>query len=57
MGSVFCQTINDPSSDNYKIALRMKLRMEANPILYMDEPKSALLNNVFETCNRLYTLR
>ena len=49
MGSVFCQTINEPS-DNYKIALRMKLRMEVNPILYMDEPKSAHLNNAFEAC-------
>ena len=49
LGSVFCQTINEVS-DNYKIALRMKLRMEVNPILYMDEPKSAHLNSAFEAC-------
>jgi len=41
MSVVFCQS-NDKSIENYKIALRMKLRMESNPILYMDEPKSAL---------------
>jgi len=50
MSSVFCQ-IKDSSSENYKIALRMKLRMDANPILYMNEPKSALLNNIYDNCN------
>ena len=48
MSSVFCQ-IKDSSSENYKIALRMKLRMEANPRLYMNEPKSALLNNIYDS--------
>ena len=50
MSTVYCQ-ISDLSSENYKIALRMKLRMEANPRLYMDEPKSALLNKVLKNCN------
>ena len=55
ISSIFCQ-INDPSSENYKSALRMKLRMEANPRLYMDEPRSALLNNVFDNCNKYILL-
>ena len=50
MSSAFCQ-IKDNSIENYKIAVRMKLRMEANPRLYMNEPKSALLNNIFDNCN------
>tara|TARA_B110000014_G_scaffold158483_1_gene111461 strand:- start:207 stop:530 length:324 start_codon:yes stop_codon:yes gene_type:complete len=50
MTSVFSQ-IRDNSSENYKIALRMKLRIESNPRLYMNEPKSALLNNIFDNCN------
>jgi hypothetical protein len=55
MSSVYCQS-NDLSSEDYKAALRMKLRMEANPRLYMDEPKSALLNNVFDNCNNYILL-
>jgi len=55
ISSIFCQ-INDPSSENYKTALRMKLRMEANLTLYMDEPRSALLNNVFDNCNKYILL-
>ncbi len=33
-------------NENYKIALRMKLKLDADPLLYMDEPKSAHLNTV-----------
>jgi len=55
MSLVFCQT-NNESNENYKIALRMKLRMEANPLLYMDEPKSALLINVYESCKEYILL-
>jgi len=55
MSVVFCQS-NDKSIENYKIALRMKLRMESNPILYMDEPKSALLNKAYQSCNEYILL-
>lgn len=55
MSIVFCQS-NDKSIENYKIALRMKLRMESNPILYMDEPKSALLNKAYQSCNEYILL-
>jgi hypothetical protein len=48
--TVFCQA-DKKSIDNYKIAVRMRLRMKANPRLYMNEPRSALLNNIFNNCN------
>lgn len=31
-------------TENYKAAVRIKLRLDDNPLLYMDEPKSAHLN-------------
>jgi|SaaInlV_165m_DNA_2_1040747.scaffolds.fasta_scaffold53525_2 hypothetical protein len=32
--------------EKYKIVLRMKLRIDVNPLNYMDEPKSAVMNSV-----------
>lgn len=34
--------------DSYKTVLRMKLNMDMEPMLYLDEPKSAQLNKVFQ---------
>ena len=33
-------------AEKYKIVLRMKLRMVIDPLLYLDEPKSAIMNKV-----------
>ena len=44
-GCLFGQVKIEPN-ENYKIALRMKLKLDADPLLYMDEPKSAHLNTV-----------
>ncbi len=34
----------------YKTVLRMKLNMDVNPMLYLDEPKSAQMNQVHQSC-------
>ena len=34
--------------ENYKAAVRIKLRLDDNPLLYMNEPKSAHLNIAYE---------
>ena len=44
-GFLYGQVKIEPN-ENYKIALRMKLKLDADPLLYMDEPKSAHLNTV-----------
>ena len=44
-GCLYGQVKIEPN-ENYKIALRMKLKLDADPLLYMDEPKSAHLNTV-----------
>ena len=44
-GCLYGQVKMEPN-ENYKIALRMKLKLDADPLLYMDEPKSAHLNTV-----------
>jgi len=44
-GCLYGQAKMEPN-ENYKIALRMKLKLDADPLLYMDEPKSAHLNTV-----------
>mgnify|MGYP006992698201 FL=1 len=44
-GCLYGQVKIEPD-ENYKIALRMKLKLDADPLLYMDEPKSAHLNTV-----------
>ena len=44
-GCLYGQVKIEPH-ENYKIALRMKLKLDADPLLYMDEPKSAHLNTV-----------
>ena len=44
-GCLYGQVVIEPN-ENYKIALRMKLKLDADPLLYMDEPKSAHLNTV-----------
>ncbi len=45
IGCLYGQVKIEPN-ENYKIALRMKLKLDADPLLYMDEPKSAHLNTV-----------
>ena len=35
---------NHKITENYKAAVRIKLHLDNNPLLYMDEPKSAYLN-------------
>ncbi|MBN4081155.1 hypothetical protein JYT44_02190 [Caldithrix abyssi] len=37
-------------NDAYKTVLRMKLSMDVNLVLYLDEPKSAQLNKVYQSC-------
>ena len=44
-GFLYGQVKIEPN-ENYKIALRMKLKLDMDPLLYMDEPKSAHLNTV-----------
>ena len=44
-GGLYGQVKIEPN-ENYKIALRMKLKLDMDPLLYMDEPKSAHLNTV-----------
>ena len=38
------------SSDNYKTTLRMKLEIDKNPALYLDEPLSADLEKIHKAC-------
>ena len=38
------------SSDNYKTSLRMKLAIDKNPALYLDEPLSADLEKIHKAC-------
>ena len=45
IGCLYGQVKIEPN-ENYKIALRMKLKLDMDPLLYMDEPKSAHLNTV-----------
>ena len=47
IGCLYGQVKIEPN-ENYKIALRMKLKLDADPLLYMDEPKSAHLNTVHQ---------
>ena len=38
------------STDNYKTTLRMKLAIDKNPALYLDEPLSADLEKIYKAC-------
>ena len=38
------------STDNYKTTLRMKLAIDKNPALYLDEPLSADLEKIHKAC-------
>jgi len=40
----------EQSKENYKTAVRMKLKIDDNPLFYMNEPKSAQLSKVFNEC-------
>ena len=38
------------SMEAYKTVLRMKLNMDINPVFYLDEPQSAQMNKVHQSC-------
>ena len=44
---------NHKITENYKAAVRIKLHLDDNPLLYMDEPKSAYLNTAHKECRGL----
>ena len=44
----FSQDVN--STEAYKTVLRMKLNMDINPVFYLDEPQSAQMNKVHQSC-------
>ena len=44
----FTQDVN--STVAYKTVLRVKLNMDINPVLYLDEPQSAQMNKVHQSC-------
>ena len=44
----FTQDVN--STEAYKTVLRMKLNMDINPVFYLDEPQSAQMNKVHQSC-------
>ena len=44
----FTQDVN--STEAYKTVLRVKLNMDINPVFYLDEPQSAQMNKVHQSC-------
>ena len=48
-GVLFSQQIEP--SDAYKTVLRMKLSLDQDPLIHMDELKSAKMNVIHESCN------
>ena len=44
----FTQEVNP--TEAYKTVLRVKLNMDVNPVFYLDEPQSAQMNKVHQSC-------
>ena len=44
----FTQEVNP--TEAYKTVLRVKLNMDINPVFYLDEPQSAQMNKVHQSC-------